>query len=304
MGMKLKLFSFFLLVMAAIACKKQDNIVTEKPAYSGPVMVNFNNYFDENNQSGYLKVELPLKDTIVHPVIQVKISNSVDAAPADIAVYFKKVDAIVSDYNAANGTSLTPLASTSIALDIDYSKPAIIKKGTRVATFPISVNPLKLDLNNLNAIGLAIDHVEGASLNVGAESKLVIEFGTRNQYDGYYFLRGRTLHPTNAALAGPVGPYADVPLITSGPTSVIMGDQHPWANGSGSATPAGYEPTYVINPATNAVTVVNTFITAENIPGVTNSYNPTTKTIYAAWRYNASGGYRQFYDTLIYDRPR
>ena len=216
---KLPLMLLFLLALTA--CNKKIDTVPEVNYQGGP-MVNFNNYMDENGKPGYLKSEIALKDTFITINVEIKLTNTTQPAANDIVIYLKKVDALVTDYNTTFGTDLTPLESASPAVRFDYSKPVIIRKGQRKVIVPIMVNSLKLNLNRTNAIGIAIDRVEGASLNAGPESRLVIEFGARNKYDGRYAITGTFV---DLLQAGFTGLYPHVwELITAGEHSVVVYD--------------------------------------------------------------------------------
>ena len=76
---------------------------------------------------------------------------------------------------------------------------------------------------------------------------------------------------------------------------------HPWADHSNSSLPDGYAPMYVIDSKTNNITVVNDLIKFSNIPGEPSHYDPTTKTIYASYKYSEASGDRLFHDTLKYE---
>lgn len=178
------------------------------------------------------------------------------------------------------------------------------KPGEFVTYLKLVLDPTNL-VNVPNRIGLGFQIAEAPdALISNSKSQLGVEIGTKNQWDGIYRLDAYTQHPTNAILTGVVGPY-EMPLITSAFNKVTWAFTHPWANGSNSTTPPGYNPVFTINTATNAVTVTdNSGIGFENDPGYTSRYDPAAKKFYVKWRYNAAGGYRVFTDTLTFLRPR
>ena len=286
-----------------ISCSRKDNEFVEAPEYSGEAQVSFNNYVDQGI-NGYAIREVSIADSFINMNVEVKLVNTTATAKNDIKVYLTKNDAAIADVNPA----LTPLSLNAAAVKFDISQPVIIKKGQRSASINLFINPSKLDLSKSNAIGLGIFKVEGAGVQNSFNTNVVVEIITRNKYDGKYILKAGTFHPTNATLAGPVGPYADWELITTGANSVIFYDTHPWANGSNSATPAGYEPTFTVNPGTNAVTVTaDPSLGVINNPTYNSRYVPASGgggTFYVSWQYAGSGGNRVFTDTLIYTGPR
>ncbi len=216
---KLPLLLVFLL--AVTACNKNIDTVPDVK-YEGEPMVNFNNYIDDDGKPGYFKSEVALKDTFVSAKVEIKLTNTTEPAANDIYIYLKKVDALVAEYNTKFGTNLSALEATSSAIVFDYSKPVIIRKGQRKVTVPMMVNALRFNLTKSNAIGLAIDRVEGARLNAGPESRLVIEFGARNKYDGRYAITGTFVDLLQAGFTG-LYPH-EWELVTAGEHSVIVYD--------------------------------------------------------------------------------
>ncbi|MBS1729501.1 MAG: DUF1735 domain-containing protein [Bacteroidetes bacterium] len=208
-----------------------------------------------------------------------------------------KVDpSVVDAYNLANGTAIPVAPDNTFTIPSSFSIPA----GSHVGSGDLSINIDELLNNGVQfAIGLTITD---AGAQASGKSMIVL-ITARNAYDGLYTLTGATAHPTNPVLTGPVGPYTDVPLLTVSANAVILGIAHPWANGSGSALPGGYEPTYTIHDD-NSVTVTNTAIGEHEDPTYDNHYDPATKTIYAQWMYTSTGGDRVFTDTLVYTGPR
>lgn len=294
-----RLVGYLAIVSVLLAsCSKKTTTGVEDVKYTGAKMVSFNNY------SGFQSKAIPVVDSFVGIDYEIKLANTTGTANAPISVTLIKDDNAINEYNTLNGTSLKPVPVNAYRFE---QKTVTISKGARTAKVHFEINPVRLSGMTSPAFGISIYSVSGDGAiihNSEAQTSIVVEIIAINQWDGLYSFRARTVHPTNGTLAGPVGPYADLELITTGPNTVVWGETHPWANGSSSATPAGYEPTFRINPVTNAVTVENTVAAAENVPGANSRYDPATKTFYVAWRYNGSGGYREFYDTLRYTGPR
>lgn len=259
-----KIFLPVLVGLFLASCRQKADIISPVE-YGGPIMVNFNNYTASEGNTYYTKYDLPLKDTVVNVNVELKLTNTTAVAPEDIYVYLMKVDALVSTYNTANGTSLTPVSGADAAFTYDFSKPVVIKKGTRRATIDMKVNPIKLDLNKQNAVGLGILRVEGggAVINSTGGAKLVIEFGARNKYDGHYRVTGSMVDAANATLTG-FHPY-ECDLETTGADEVVLNPtegafayQYLYPiNSAGS--PSGYgsfTPVFIFNTATDKVTAV------------------------------------------------
>lgn len=292
------LFFFF-------SCKKKDAVGIQA-SYAGSPWVNFNNYMDDNGNFGYHKVDLQIKDSFVSTNIEIKITNTTGTAPNDINIYLMKVDALVSDYNTANGTTLEPVSGTSAVIDFDFSKPVVLKKGTRTVTIPLRVNAAKLDLSKQNAIGIAISRVEGAELNSGMESKLVIEFGTRNEYDGYYQTKGAAYHPSYGNYVwnsqGVLACGNGFALITSGANSVDLAPGQPLFTAGTLTYFSAVLPRFTVNPSTNKVTVTTTNATVfVQYPSYDSKYDRTAKAFYVKYGWSTD---RVATDTFTYCGPR
>lgn len=295
-----------------LGCKKED-VVGQQVNYTGNPQVNFNNYMDDNGSFGYHKVEAQLIDSFININIEIKLTNTTATAQNDISIYLIKVDALVSEYNTTNGTTLEALSGASTALDFDFSKPVVMKKGTRVVTIPMRLNAARLDLSKQNALGLAILKVTGADLNTGAESKLVLEFGTRNKYDGIYSIKGYGfLGMTNTSAPYtfniPCGDPNEIYVSTSGENSVRLDGQPFWRNGALQFY-NNVLPEITFNPTSNAVTNVTGYGASAALtfpdpsaPTYPARYDATSKTIYVRYRVLNPGWYA--IDTLTFCRTR
>ncbi len=281
------------------SCQKKD-VVGVQAKYTGNPMVNFSNYMDDNGNFGYYKANLQIKDSFLNTNIEIKLTNTTGTAPNDIYIYLMKVDALVSSYNTANGTTLESVSNASAALEYDFSKPVILKKGARAVTVPLRVNPLKLDLSKQNAIGIAIARVEGADLNAGVESKLVVEIQALNQYAGNYVANGYFYHPSSSRAItnrprtgvtagansiimelGDLGSLGYFALLTVNGTNVTIsvapgaagGPYTMFTSGLPTTNP-GYPPSWPSSSNCN------------------NTYNPTTHTFYLRYGYMGGTGWR------------
>ena len=224
-----------------------------------------------------------------------------------LAVKIKNQNALISEPSAGEINELPRNLYTS-HIDNPFDGQywtVTFKPGEFVKFLKINLDPSALiNLSMRAGLGFQIAEAPGARISA-SKNQIGVEISAKNQWDGLYRLDSYTEHPTNPLLTGVCGPY-EVPLITIASNKVIWGFTHPWANGSNSATPAGYNPVFTINPTTNSVTVTdNSGIGFENDPSYTNPrYDPATKKFYVKWRYNAAGGFRMFTDTLTYLRSR
>lgn len=287
--------------------------------YSGPIQVTFNNYEAAEQNLSYRKAELVLKDSLQDANIEVKLENTTAAAPDDIYVYLIKVDANVTSYNTSNGSNLTPLTTTSDAIVFDFTKPVVIKKGTRKTNIGLKVNPGKFDLSKQNAIGIGILRVEGAGATVAntERSKIVVEFGARNKYDGVYQMTGfHNRTPYNFRY------IQTMHMVSQGANSVIFfwpeanSVGHPIGTGPDPSVDyswygAAISPVVVFDPATDMVSQV--FNNPPNPTPITRFDGATganvsrfengTRRIIVHWNYS-NNALRAFFDTLTYVGPR
>jgi len=316
--------------LASVSCKRKDAPTPADVKYTGNPMVNFNNY------GGYERRDVEIADKWIGFDYEVKLSNTTEPAQSDIKVTIQKDDNPLGEYNTLNGTNFVTVPINAFKIE----NPVItIPKGSRRATFHFEVNPAKLNLSNSYAFGFSILSVSGggAVVNINdEETRMMVELGTLNDYDGVYNMYSFFSHPTNAALVGmfPFAPgyYEEMTLVTAGSNSVDM----TFDIGTGtfitqmvinSATPAytyftGVNPQLVVNPANNAVTVVPT--TAAGYASIAflqdatelsrSKYYPTgiagvpasagKKTIVAHFRWNSAGGDRVARDTFVFVRKR
>ncbi|MBO9565382.1 MAG: DUF1735 domain-containing protein [Niastella sp.] len=222
-------------------------------------------------------------------------------AGKDIQVDLSVTPALVDAYNTENSGEYEVLPAAAFELPPSVTIPA----GKDYANVRLKLKKGPLDPTKTYAVGVQLSGANDPAVKVAGNTKqFLIGILVKNSYDGVYELRAATQHPTNAALAGPVGP-TEIELETNGVTSVITSTRHPWANGSGSGLPEGYNTIFTVNPATNKVTVTDgNGIGFMNSPGYDSRYDPASRTIYAKWQYVGSGGNRVFTDTLVFLRLR
>jgi hypothetical protein len=296
--------SFLVLVLLStlFACKKKEDM--EQVNYTGNQQVSFNNYVDPNGTLGYYKVEVNVANNAYAATgIKIKLTNSTGPAQQDIKVYIRRNDAIVTDYDP----SYVPVNAASGAISFDYNTPVIIRKGEREATLPLLINASKLNLASTNALGLIIAQAEGADVDEGEGSKLVVEFGTKNQYDGYYQTKGAAYHPSYGNYVwNSQGVYAcgaAFALITSGANSVDLDPGQPLMNAGNLTYFSAVVPRLTVDQATNKVTITSTIASTVFVqyPSYDSRYDPATKTFYIKFGWSSD---RVATDTFTFCGPR
>ena len=292
-------------------CKKEETILEKGVNYTGAPLVNFNNY------GGYAKENVEIADKWIPFDYEVKLSNTLEPAKVPITVTIQKDDNPIGEYNTLNGTNLSSIPLSALKIE---SYDVVIVKGARKAKFHFEINPAKLDLSKTYGFGFSILKVMGGDVQVNSnddETRMLVELGTLNEYDGVYSLKGEfKFHPL---YAGPFIAGETIELQTSGATSVnqfctIWNEYcQPFSITPGNPTDlnrfGALAVSYTVNAATNAVTVSagpgNNTALEFVVPGYNSRYVPATKTMYVSWGYkNAAGALRQFIDTLTFVRKR
>jgi hypothetical protein len=217
---------------------------------------------------------------------------------------------VVSEYNAANGTSYQAVPGGLFALqpsDIELTANERKQKVT------IMIDPANIAVGSW-ALGLKI-----ASTTVGEVSQIanrvMIILSVKNKYDGRYHLKG---HFTRTDVPAYNGPFeTDVEMITTGPNSVAMywdefGDFYqPFSNNGTLTAFSNVAPEAFFNGSDQVVSITN--ITGDPAagpfmtpyPGANSRYvGGATPVIYLKYYYNTNPANRIFADTLIYTGPR
>lgn len=186
--------------------------------------------------------------------------------------------------------------------------------GEFTKTLKIVLNPTALLTLGRVGLGFALAEAPGAEIS-GAKSKMAVELGAKNAWDGVYRIRYRLVHPT--VTIGGNGTVAEWDFPSSGPRSIDWDFATVFTNFStggltyfGDASGPSLQVRMTIN-TDNTVTLSNIgpravplgFPALQPIAGANNRYDPATKTIYAAYQW-AGTPTRQKFDTLTYLRPR
>ena len=211
----------------------------------------------------------------------------------------------IADYNTANGTAFTALATNIYSVD-NYK--VTIPKGQYYGVMTITLNPTLLTLGVAAAIAFKV--VDGGGLPISANfGSTMYGVSSKSQYDGIYELRGYSLRLSDAQLTGPLGP-TERSLVTINATTVRMFENRTWVSSApnGLAAPIG-NPIYRVN-AGNTVTVGSdaglpgSGTDLQNNPGFTSRYEPSTRTFYVWGTWGGGPGVREMNDTLRWLRPR
>ncbi|MES2777033.1 MAG: DUF1735 domain-containing protein [Bacteroidota bacterium] len=245
--------------LLAAACKRKDAPTPSDVIYAGPPMINFNNY------GGYEQIGVELADKWIPFDYEVKLSNTTEPAKSDIKITLQKDDNPLGEYNTLNGTNLVTVPINAFKIE---NAEITIPKGARKANFHFEINPSKLNLANSYGFGFSILSVSGGGAVVNAsdeETRMLIELGTLNEYDGVYHKTSFFSHPVNVTFGGIYGIATplEVQMVTSGASSVdsyIDGYGFPTEVVVNWAVPqltyfTGVNPRFTVNAATKAVTV-------------------------------------------------
>ena len=232
---------------------------------------------------------------------------SASPAPEDIKVTVVPNTALIADYNAKNGTAHDVAPANLYTIDNPAATGGgyivTIPKGSNTGFLRIKLRPdtyLGFDY----ALGFQISKIEPSSYLISSNlGNGVVAIGIKNQWDGIYSIKGYALRAGDPALTGWFTDR-EMPLVTSGATSVTFGTLALWGDGN-SLISIG-NPKLDINTAVGPPHPVT--ITSPgggmNAPGYNSRYVPSEKTFYISFTWGAGPAARLAIDTLTYDRPR
>jgi len=316
--MRKVLQSFFfisLLSFLALSCEKESEPFPpvksqEKPSISLP---------DGNN---LITAALDLTNTVI-TVEVLEIRRDATSA-ADLnrvqTVKIAKSNSVLSDLSGA--------AVTELSRDLYQSHPdnpfdgqywtVTFQPGEFVKRLKINLKPF--DLVSLGRVGLGFQlaSADNGAILSAEQNQVAVEIGAKNQWDGVYRVKYKLFHPTNPDITGN-GTIPEWDFLSSGPTSIDWDFATVMINFPTNGLTYFGDPTgpsllvrMTINPD-NTVSITNVGSRAAALafpplvvpPGVTNRYEPATKTFYVAYTWTPAGsGTRERYDTLTYIRPR
>ncbi len=236
-----------------------------------------------------------------------------------LTVKMVKNSTLMTDYNAANGTSFEelPLAAYSFT---DNINDLTFAPGETKKDIIIHLKKDQLDLSKAYALGFTITEVGTGAVISATKSNGLYSIGVKNKYDGVYLLKGvHNRSPYNF-------PYeAEFEMRTSGASSVTYywpdfgSIGHPIGTGPDPINDVSWygsaiAPVLVFDLSTNLVTTVTNaggtvplvLYTGAGAP--ISRYDPSTKKIYAYFYYFTGAGQdfsnRGWSDTLSYIGPR
>ena len=304
-----------ILSLGVISCEKESEPFPpvkpqEKPSISLP------------DGNGLVVAALDISNTVITvDILEIRRDAT---SPADLnrvqTVKIAKSNSVLSDLSGA--------AVTELPRDLYQSHPdnpfdgqfwtITFKPGEFVQH--LKINLKTIDLVTLGRVGLGFQLASadnGAVLSAD-QNQVAVEIGAKNQWDGVYKVKYRLFHPTNPGITGN-GTIPEWDFLTSGPTSIDWDVATVFINFPtngltyfGDATGPSLQVRMTVNPD-NTVSLTNVGSQAVALafpplvvpPGVTNRYDPATKTFYVAYTWTPAGaGTREKYDTLTYIRPR
>lgn len=249
---------------------------------------------------------------------------SIEAAKEDIQVTLQKNMSLVADYNSSNFTNYIELPANCYEIVSPGGLTVTIPKGQRQAWLRIKLIKNNFDFTQSYAIGYSIGTTSGGNQIAGNYKNMILAITVKNQYDGVYgVVSGKVTRylspgvPAGDALSGNLAGNPDVKLITSGPNSVAIpapANPNPgalyWANGNNSQVAGIDGLSVVVNPTTFNTTItsgINATLAnwAGTAPGITyNRYDPATKFMYLAFKWNPTANVREYEIVLRYKGPR
>jgi hypothetical protein len=268
--------------------------------------------FPLGSKTNAFGLDVSASTQVINDMVYVNLLSG-NAAPSAINVALvDNSTTLIANYNTANeltGTDAILPLPTSI---YNFATSLTIPGGSRNVQVPLNVtNTTALDPNRSYAVGISISTVDGGYKIASNLDDLLIIFSIKNRLDGIYEVTGAALRAADPVLTGPVGPIERI-LSTSGANSVQWEGQVPWANGGGSALPAGYEPNITVDPVTNLITSLTSTagttltgpIVRTDLIGTTHRYDPATKTLYFEFTYGGGPTSRLFTFKARWLRPR
>jgi len=183
----------------------------------------------------------------------------------------------------------------------------------------LKLNIRSRDITALGRVGLGFQIAGAENAQISAtKNQVAVEISSKNKWDGVYQIRYKFFHPTSTNLTGS-GTISEWEFPSSGTNSVdwdIATVLIDFSTGGltyfGDAAGPSLQVRMTVNPDNSiSLTNVGSRASALGFPplvvpaGVTNHYDPSTKTFYAAYTWTPAGsGTREKYDTITYIRPR
>lgn len=287
--------SIGLVVLSSCLKDKGTNLADQQSA--SPNIVEFADVYkySASAQALFAPLVLEVSSTPLDVDIYVRLASSNGSNPAVDVSVAKNIPAVAAaGYGEFLPDSTYQIVSTSASVD----------RTTNIATIKLKVFTNKINLSGSYALAFDITSASNGAVIASNRRTLVLGVAVKNQYDGIYEQRGSMLRAGDPVLSGPVGPR-EVSLSTFNANTVKWLGPKPWANGSGSALPGGYEPLITVN-SDNSISLAS----VGGIGGwmmyaaYNNHYDVPTRTMYYSFTWGAGPASRLSIDTLRYLRPR
>jgi hypothetical protein len=213
--------------------------------------------------------------------------------------------AVVTTYNAANGSAYTPVPAAALTLTsaeyrLNHSRRSVM---VRAALRPAAL------LTESYAIGLSIASVQKGEISAAGKNVIVF-ISIKNDFDGIYSIKGHSEIP-GTSFTGPFSVPCSEGLIgaTSGVNSIFLSPSQPVFSAGGFTYISNLLPDIQIDKATNKITgvIARTGGIEVLFPydvAYDSRYDPLTKTIYVKYGIAPAGSGRFVIDTLTYCGPR
>lgn len=210
------------------------------------------------------------------------------AAPVDIHVTISLDDVLIDDYNAAHGTFYE---ATPAGLYTILNPEVVIPAGSNTGYLKVKFKPSDF-IGHDYAFGVKITGIKEAGYTIsGNFSSGVAAITIKNKYDGIYRAVGNFTHPTPDF----TGPFdSEWSCATSGPTAVAFQ--------LNTTVLFGVVIEFVVDEATNRVTVNRIGGALDPYDPSLNYYDPATRTFH--YNFGYSGGTRTCIGTAVYTGPR
>ncbi|MNK40819.1 hypothetical protein D3C87_594720 [compost metagenome] len=309
-----KKISLALLVFAAglTSCTKQDGIYTE------------------NGSSGIIELaDLPSRTSSTAYAVATKSFDAAASIDFPVTINYTGVDGAAEDVNMVLGfddAAVATMSSTYTVLPTTlYTVPSYnvtIPKGSKTATFHLTLNTAAFDFTKTYALGIKIKSASSGTIssNYGTGVFLIV---AKNKYDGVYTVTASSamVDNTSSTLTGYYPMTQE--LRTTGATSVVEYDGYLYANNyyhpikSGTSTSAygNFAPIFTMDADGNVTSVTNYYGQGTNSSVRAARLNPAgvnkftvsgnTKVLEVSYIMTQSGADRTFfYEKWTYTKAR
>lgn len=157
-------------------------------------------------------------------------NNSVNLEKS-AAISMTRIDALVTRYNAANGTDFEILPDSLYTIASYISRTGnsynfTMNSGDFARDFAINLNGTKWDLTRKYALGFALTSVGAANVKAAGRDTVIALISVKNKYDGRYKITG-TFSDVSAVGATFSAAYPlEWELQTTGPSTCVVVDNY------------------------------------------------------------------------------